>query len=614
MSSRDGSRARFRPLTDTEKENAPKVTIPLLKRVFSYIVPYWQRMLVVLLCIIVSSWLSLQPSLLLGRIIDEGLIGGNLDLLIKLVLTIFGVTILSRLIGVFESYMNLWISQHVTYDMRNKMFSHLLKMSHRFFTATRQGEIITRINSDIRGVQEIISGTLTSIIENIILVTLALTAMYQRSAILATAGVLIVPFLILPTQTVGQTRWEITNKVQEKRDAINQILSESIGVSGQILVKLFAREKLEYEMYEATNSELINLNIKESMTGRWFRASMGVLMNIGPMALYLIGGLLMYRYGHTHLSVGDITVMVTLLGRLYRPVNLLLNMQVDIIRSMSLFTRVFAYYDMPVEIESKEDAIIPTKGFGGKLEFSNVYFQYNEEAKILHDISFTLEKGKSLALVGASGAGKSTIMNLIPRLYDVTEGRISLDGIDLRDIDLKWLRQNIGVVTQDTYLYNNTVRNNLQYANYDASEEMIMEACKKANIHDFIMGLPEAYETQVGNRGIKLSGGERQRIAIARILLKDPELILLDEATSSLDSISESLIQAAIEPLLKGKTSLVIAHRLSTIMFCDEILVLKQGRLVERGNHRELLEQGGEYKLLYETQFRKALDDAGLFV
>ena len=605
-----GGRGGPRPLTEDEKRNAPKVTWALLKRIFSYLMPYIPRLLIVFACILVSSWLSLRPSILIGRIVDEGLIGGDLDALIKLVALAFGVMIITNLLGVFESWLNIWISQHITFDMRNNMFRHLLNMSHRFFTSSQQGEAITRMTSDIGGVQQVIAGTLTSIISNVTLLLLAVTAMYQRNWILATAGVLMIPFLIIPTQRVGRTRWEITYKAQAKNDEINNILAETMGVSGQMLVKVFTQEESEYKKYETANSEMVGLNIREGMAGRWFRATMGVLTNAGPMVIYLAGGLLMLRYGETSLTVGDISVMVALLERLYRPSNQLLNLQTEIVRSMALFTRIFQYYDMPIEIQNKPDAIVPSGKLEGKLEFENVDFHYNEGSPILKNITFSVDQGRSLAIVGASGAGKSTIISLIPRLFDVVGGQVKLDGYDIRDLDLKWLRSNIGLVTQDTYLFNSTIRNNLLYAAPDATDEMLIEACKKANIHDFIIGLPKGYETEVGNRGIKLSGGERQRLSIARIILKNPGLILLDEATSSLDSISESLIQASIEPLLKGKTSLVIAHRLSTIMACDEILVLSQGRLVERGTHAELYELGGVYRELYETQFRRALDDA----
>jgi len=321
------------------------------------------------------------------------------------------------------------------------------------------------------------------------------------------------------------------------------------------------------------------------------------------MVIYLAGGLLMLRYGAADLTVGDITVMVALLDRLYRPVNSLLNMQVEIVRSMAIFTRIFQYYDIPLEIQNKEGAIKPAV-LEGALEFRNVSFHYNEDSPILHNISFAVGKGKSLAIVGPSGAGKSTIINLIPRLYDAVEGQVLLDGHDVRDLDLNWLRSNIGLVTQDTYLFNDTIRNNLLYAAPEAAEADLIKACKEAHIHDFIASLPNGYDTEVGNRGIKLSGGERQRMSIARVILKNASLVVLDEATSSLDSISENLIQNAIEPLLKGKTSLVIAHRLSTIMACDEIVVIQSGTLVERGTHAELLKQDGVYRELYETQFR----------
>ena len=603
-----GGRGPARPITEEEKKNAPKLTWSLLKRVLGYLLPYWPKLTLVFVCILVSSGLSLMPSLLLGRIVDEGLIGGDLDMLLKLIAASFGVLVLSNLIGVFESWLNVWVSQHITFDMRNKMFKHLLNMSHRFFSSSRQGDVITRMTSDIEGVQSVISGTLTEIIKNLILVILAVTAMYRTNWILATAGILIVPLLILPTKRVGKKRWDITYQAQAKSDEINQILSETMSVSGQMLVKLFTMENREYGKYEKVNGEMTNLKIKERMAGRWFRASLGILTNTGPMVIYLVGGLLLLKYGSTDLTVGGITVMVALLERLYRPVNMLLNMQVDIIRSMAIFARIFEYYDMPIEIENRPAALSPDR-MNGLVEYKNVSFHYNDDAPILRNISFIVEPGRSVAIVGLSGAGKSTIINLLPRLFDVVDGGILLDGRDIRDIDLTWLRSNIGLVTQDTYLFNGTIRENLLYAAPDAAEERIIKACRDAHIHDFIASLPNGYDTEVGNRGIKLSGGERQRLSIARVILKDPGLIILDEATSSLDSISESLIQNAIEPLLKGKTSLVIAHRLSTIMACDEILVLSDGMLVERGSHGSLLEFNGVYRELYETQFRRALED-----
>ena len=598
-----------RPLTDEEKNNATKVTWPLLKRAVGYLLPYWPRLILVCAFIFASAWLSLLPSVLMGRIIDEGFIGRNLNVLIRLIVLSFGVLILGNLISVLQTWINVWVAQHITLDMRNKMFRHLLNMSHRFFSSSFQGEAITRMTTDIGSVQTVISGTLTGIINNLMLVIIAVITMYQRNWILATAGIILLPLLILPIKQVGNKRWDITYLAQAKNDKINQILSETLSVSGQLLVKLFTKEKMEYKKYAKANEEMTALNIKESMVGRWFRATMAMLTNAGPMVIYFAGGLLMLKFGDARLTVGGITVMVALLERLYRPVNELFNMQVEIIRSMAIFTRIFKYYDMPIEICNKPDAVTPDR-MDGFIELKDVSFYYDEATPILHNITFAVKPGCSVAIVGPSGAGKSTIINLIPRLYDVISGQILLDGRDIRDLDLAWLRSNVGLVTQETYLFNDTIRMNLLYAAPDAAEDDLIKACKEAQLHDFIVSLPHGYDTEVGNRGIKLSGGERQRLSIARVILKNPGLIILDEATSSLDSISESRIQDAIEPLLKGKTSLVIAHRLSTIMACDEILVVSDGRLVERGSHAELLDLNGIYHMLYETQFRCALEDA----
>jgi ATP-binding cassette subfamily B protein len=553
--------------------------------------------------------LGIVPSILAGRIIDDGLIGRNLNSLIWLTLLSLLVTLGANLIGVLESYLNTWIAQHITFDMRNKMFRHLQAMSHRFFTTNNQGDIITRMTSDISGVQQIITNTLTSILANSITLIAATVAMYRKNWILATVGILIVPLFTIPTKRVGKARWTLTREAQTCNDEINGILNETLSVSGQMLVKLFGMESHEYNRYEAANRRMIGMNIRENMAGRWFRLVLRTFSSIGPMLIYLIGGVLMMRYD-ADLTVGDITVLVALLGRMYSPVNSLLNIQVDWIRSMALFTRIFDYFDMPVEIKNTPDAIIP-KSSEGNISFSHVSFEYEPSRPILKDISFSLDSGKSIAIVGPSGAGKSTIINLIPRIFDVTEGIVRFDGIDVKDIDLSFLRSNIGVVTQDTYLFNGSIRDNLLYAKPDATPDELTEACIKANIHDFIEAQPDGYDTLVGNRGLKLSGGEKQRISIARVLLKNPSVLIFDEATSSLDSISENLIQQAIEPLIASRTSIIIAHRLSTILAADEILVLSDGKIAERGVHNDLIEAGGLYAELYETQFRLVNDTAG---
>ena len=600
---RGGPMGKF--LTEEEKQQQPKVTKELLVRVFSYLKPYWKHLLLVIVCIAAASFCSLLPSILTGKIIDEGLTKGDLNALVFYILMSLAVTLGSNLIGVAESYINTWIAQHITFDMRNQMFSHLQKMSQRFFTTNNQGDIITRMTSDIDGVQQVITNTFTSILSNVITLIIAMIAMFQKNWILALIGIVVVPLFTLPTRKAGKTRWKYANESQACNDEINGILNETLSVSGQLLSKLYGKEKYEYDRYENANGRMIRLNIRERMAGRWFFVILSTFTSIGPMLIYFVGGLLMIKYGH-NLTIGDITVLVALLGRMYMPVNSLLNIQVDWIRSMALFTRIFEYFDIPVEIKNAPDAVIPSHS-EGNLVFDHVTFGYEPERTVLKDICFTLKAGHSIAIVGPSGSGKSTIINLIPRLYDVGSGSVTLDGTDVRKLDLEYLRAQVGVVSQETYLFNGSIRDNLLYARPDATEADMEEALRKANIWEFVQNQPEKLDSMVGNRGLKLSGGEKQRLSIARVLLKNPTIFIFDEATSALDSISEQKIQEAIDPIIRSRTSILIAHRLSTILAADEILVVKDGQIVERGQHRDLVSAGGVYQELYETQFSKAL-------
>ena len=598
-------------LTDEEKQNSPKVTKALLTRVFSYLKPYWRQLALVLACIAVASVCSLFPSILTGDIVDVltgkaigGWIGAGISALVKLIILSLALHLMSNLIGVGQNYLNTWIAQHISYDMRNQMYRHLQKMSQRFYTSANQGDIITRMTSDISGVESVVTGTFASILSNSITLVVAVIAMFRKNWILALVGIVVVPLFTLPTRMAGKTRWKLAGEAQACNDEINGILNETLSVSGQLLTKLFGREKAEYARYEEANGRMIKLNIRERMAGRWFFMLLSTLTTIGPMLLYLVGGILMMKHGYD-LTVGDITVLVALLGRMYGPVNSLLNIQVDWIRSMAMFTRLFEYYDMKPEIDDKPGAK-ELKNAKGEVTFEHVDFTYDGSRMILKDVNFRLKSGDCIAIVGPSGSGKSTIVNLIPRLWDVTEGSVRFDGEDVRDYTLNSLRDEIGVVTQETYLFNGTIRENLRYAKPDATEEEMVEACKKANIYDFILNQPDGLDTMVGNRGLKLSGGEKQRISIARVLLKDPALLIFDEATSALDSISEAAIQAAINPLIEERTSILIAHRLSTILAADEILVVRDGQIVERGRHSDLVHAGGTYQELYETQFSKA--------
>ena len=594
-------------LTDEEKKHMPKVTKKLIFRILSYLKPYWPQFLLVFLAILLSATVGLLPSIITGRIVDEALVGRNMKLLIQLLLAAFATLTISQVIGVLESYINAWISQRIIFDMKNQMYDHLQRMPHAFFTSERQGDIITRMNTDISGVSSVISGTLSSIVSNVATVVTTLVALFTMSPKLALVGMVVIPLLILPTKSVGKTRWKLLSASQEKNDEMNQLVNETLSVSGSLLVKLFTREDREYQRFVDVNKEVTRLNLKEQRSGKWFMVLMGMFTQLGPLLIYFAGGYFIISKSDPTLTVGTITATVALINRLYRPVQSLLNIQVDFTRSLALFTRIFDYFDMKNTIVSPENGLKPDLK-DAEIRYDHVVFSYDPEKPLLTDIDFTVPAGKMYAIVGPSGSGKSTVVNLIPRLYDVLGGAVTLGGVDVREMDLAWLRSNIGVVTQETYLFNGTIRENLLYAKEDATQEELEEACRIANIHDYISRQPEGYETMVGNRGLKLSGGEKQRISIARVILKNPKILILDEATSALDSISEHAIQAALEHLMEGRTSIVIAHRLSTILKADKILVVEGGRIAEQGDHESLLAKGGIYRELYETQFRTILE------
>ena len=594
-------------LTDEEKENLPKVDAKLIKRILSYLKPYRLQFAFVFIAILLSAVVGLLPSIITGKIVDQALINKDMALLIRLLLMAFATLAASQIVGVLESYINAWISQRIIYDMKNQMYHHLQYMPHSFFTTEKQGDIITRMNTDISGVSSVISGTLSSVVSNVATVVTTLVALFTMSWQLAIVGVIIIPLLILPTQRVGKNQWKIRTDSQQKNDEMNQLINESLSVSGSMLVKLFTREEKEYDRFVKVNSELTALNLKEQRSGSWFRVVMGMFTQVGPLLIYFAGGYLIISKMDEGLTVGTITAMVALINRLYRPIQELLHLQVDFTRSLALFTRIFDYFDMKSSIVSPENGVKPdiTRQ---DITYEHVSFAYSPEVQILKDVNFTVPGGQMYAIVGPSGSGKSTVVNLIPRIYDVGSGAVRIGAIDVRDFDLSYLRENIGVVTQETYLFNGTIKENLLYAKEDATDEEIIAACKNANIHEFIVSQPDGYDTMVGNRGLKLSGGEKQRLSIARVILKDPKILILDEATSALDSISETAIQDALELLMKGRTSIVIAHRLSTILKADSILVVKDGVIAEQGDHDSLLALGGVYKELYETQFRQVLD------
>lgn len=595
-------------LTEEEKAHKPKVTKKLIFRILGYLKPYKWNFLLVFISLAVSAILGLFPSVITGRIVDT-LVGNNttVSMLIKLVVLAFVVLSVSQVISVIEQYINSWISQKIIFDMRNEMYNHLQHMPHSFFTNEKQGDIITRMNSDINGVSSVISGTLTSLVSNTLTVGVSVFYLFYTDWRLAIVGLIVLPLMIIPTRSVSKRRWMLAAEAQEKHDELNQHINETLSVSGSMLVKLFVKEKDEFKKFKAINNETTNITIKERRAGSWFHVMLGLFIQAAPLLIYFAGGFFIISNIDTNLTVGDITIVVALVNRLYQPVRMLLDLQVDFIRSLALFTRIFEYLDRSIEIENPENPIKPPME-NSTVEFSNVKFSYEKSKGVLKGVSFTVPNGKMYAIVGTSGAGKSTIIGLIPRLYDCSEGKVKVAGYNVKDYDLAYLRKNIGIVTQDTYLFNGTIMENLLYAKPEATKEEIEHACKVANIYDFIMALPNKYDTVVGNRGLKLSGGEKQRVSIARVVLKDPKILILDEATSSLDSVSESLIQSALNSIMVGRTSIVIAHRLSTIMAADNIMLLENGVITAVGDHDSLLNNSEGYKILYETQFRKVID------
>jgi len=590
---RGGPGAQF--LTDEEKANMPKLTKGLLVRILSYLKPYGLQFAAVFVAIIIAAVVGLLPSIVTGMIVDEALVGEDLRYLVQLLL-----------IALAAMVANAWISQRIIYDMRNQMYDHLQHMPHSFFTTEKQGDIITRMDTDISGVSSVVSGTLSKVVSNIATIVTTLVALFTMSWKLALVGLAVLPLLIAPTRSAGKSRLKYATKTQAKTDEMNQVINETLSASGSLLVKMFTREDREYQKFERVNKEVTDLSMKETRSGSLFSVAMGMFTQLGPLLIYFAGGLLIIEKYDPTLTVGTVTAMVALVNRLYRPVESILNLQVTFTRSLALFVRIFDYLDRENAIVSPENGAKPDVE-RKPIRYDHVAFGYDPDRLVLTDVSFEVPGGAMYAIVGPSGSGKSTVVNLIPRLYDVSGGSVSIADIDVRDFDLAYLRQQIGVVTQEAYLFNGTILENLRYANEDATLEEIEEACKIANIHDYIAAQPLGYETEVGNRGLKLSGGEKQRLSLARVILKDPKILILDEATSALDSISEHAIQQALEQLMVGRTSIVIAHRLSTILKADRILVVKDGVIAEQGTHDELLARGGVYRELFDTQFDQVI-------
>jgi ATP-binding cassette, subfamily B, bacterial len=571
-----------------------------LLRIARYFRRYWTTWLLILVCIAVAALISLLPPLLIKILIDRAIPDRDGWLLNLLALGMVLVPLAAGLVGVGQNYLSTRVGQSIMFDLRNDLYQNLQRQSLRFFTTAKTGELMSRLTNDVADIQDTVTGTSVSIVTNTFVVVSTTVLIFSMNWRLALLSLAVLPLFILPTRRVGRIRQRLRRETAEKRGALSAFMAETLSVSGALLVKAFAREAEEGERFRNRSQELMELEIRRNMVGRWFFMFLGLFGAIGPALIYWYGG---WQVFVNELTIGTIVAFVAYLNRLYGPVSQLANVHVDIMSALALFERLFAYLDLKPEVDDRPGALRLTQA-RGNVQFEAVSFEYVPGRPALREISFEAPPGQLVALVGPSGAGKTTVTYLVPRLYDPTAGAVRLDGHDLRDLELASLRRQIGMVTQETFLFHATVRENLLYGRPEASQAELDDACQAAHLAEVIEALPEGYDTLVGERGYRLSGGEKQRLAIARVLLKDPRVLLLDEATSSLDSRSEAYIQAALAPLLAGRTSLVIAHRLSTILAADQILVLDRGQLVERGSHPELLARGGLYARLYEEQFK----------
>ena len=599
---------------------------PMLRRTIGLFRPYRFYVISVAVLILITASIGVINPLLIRTVFDSGLFpesgGPDMELLWILAAIMTSIAIANGLMGVLQTYMTNSVGQSVMRDLRDRVYAHLQGMSLGFFTSTRTGEIQSRISNDVGGIQSVVTSTLTDTLSNTVIFLSTLVAMLILSWQLTIVAVATVPFFFALTRFVGKKRRAVTSEAQRSMAEVTAITQETLSVSGIMLAKLFGRQSQEMDNFHRHNQELSDLAVRQQMIGHTFFAVVMTFLSISPAFIYLLAGVLMSGDGESAVSPGTIIAFTTLQSRLYFPVGRLLQVSVELQSSMALFERIYGYLDLKQDIVDSPDAApLDLERVSGGITFDSVRVNYarsygeaddesdeNEteaESRMwaLDGVSLNISPGQLAAFVGPSGAGKTTLAYLVPRLYDVTEGSVSIDGTDVRNIRQVDLAAVIGFVTQDSYLFHDTMEKNLLYARPEATRDEMIAAAKAAFIHDRIMEMPEGYDTVVGERGFRLSGGERQRLSIARVILHQPRVLILDEATSALDTASERYVQSALQPLMRDRTTMVIAHRLSTIIAADVIYVVDRGRIVEHGPHDELLAKGGLYANLYQDQF-----------
>jgi ATP-binding cassette, subfamily B, bacterial len=578
------------PLMDPERERDKRRIL----RLFS---PYRWRLAAVMGLIVFSAGLSMISPFLLRGVLDTALPDRNEALLTGLVLGMIVIAIATGAIGVWQTYISNVIGQRVMHDLRAAVYRHLQRMSLAFFTRTRTGEVQSRIANDIGGIDSVVTTTATSVAQNATTVIATIVAMVIMSPLLAAISLVFVPPFVWLTRRVGQVRRKITTERQTRLADLSALVSESLSVSGIMLGKTMGRGRDLAERFTSESEEIAGVEVRSRMAGRWVMSTIQMVFAIQPAIVYWLAG-----QSFAHLSIGTVVAFATLQTRLLFPISSLLSTGADVEASLALFDRIFEYLDLPVDIVEAAHPVEMRPGeVLGEVRFDGVSFRYGVDAEgpwTLHDVDLVVPAGTRTAVVGETGAGKTTLGYLVARLYEPQSGRVTIDGVDVRDASLESLASTVGVVSQETYLFHASVRENLRFACPDASDEEIEDAARTARIHTLIDSLPEGYDTIVGERGYRFSGGEKQRMAIARTILRNPPVLVLDEATSSLDTQTEAAVQAELERLSEGRTTITIAHRLSTVRDADQIVVLDQGRIVERGHHEELIEAGGLYAAL----------------